>query len=117
MNEKKSKLITCRLTESEHLEYLSIFRTAKTSKKKYTTSDFIRDCIFNKELPKGLKVVRVKSPSPCKKQRLQMLISTVNNIDSLAKSLFVQRQNQNFNLNECFFKLEEIQSVLKGELS
>jgi hypothetical protein len=116
---KKEKLVTFRLTLNEYQEYLSKFANAKTKKgKKYTTSDFVRDAIFDKEAPKNMKIVRIKQPSKCQKQRLVMLISTVQNIESIAKSLVFQHQkNQKFQVNEYLLKIDEINNFLKGELS
>lgn len=113
---KKTKNIKVRLSEEEYMRYLCLFENAKIGRdKKYTISDFIRDCIFNKEV-KNIKTVRVKAPSPCKKQRLQMLISTVNNIESIGKSLLFHRKNHNFNLNKYLLKIEEIENSLKMNL-
>jgi len=115
--DKKTRLVTFRLTEYDYQQYLSIFETAKTKRdKRYTTSDFIRDAIFEKIPPKNMKLIRVKTPSPCKKQRLQMLITTVLSIESIAKSLIICRKNHDFNLKDYLLQIEDIQSILKGEL-
>lgn len=119
MMNTKTRNIKVRLSESQYQEYLSLFEFTKSKKgKKYTTSDFVRDCIFNKELPKNMKIIRVKAPTKCQKQRLIMLISTVQNIESIAKSLvFHHMKNQKFQINEYLLKIDEINNFLKGELS
>lgn len=117
--DSKTKNIKVRLTENEYQEYLSLYENAKTTRgKKYTTSDFIRDAIFEKTPPKNMKLIRVKTPTRCQKQRLIMLISTVLNIESIAKSLvFHHRKNQKFQINEYLLKIEKINNFIKGELS
>ena len=114
---KKTKTITFRMTREDYDKYLSLFEIAKTRKdKRYTISDFIRDAIFNKEI-RNIKIVKTKSPTKCQKNRLQMLIPTIINIESIAKALITHRKNHNFNLNEYLLKINETNSILKGELS
>ena len=112
---KKTKKVTFRMTESDYEQYLSLFEHAKTKRdKKFTVSDFVRDCIFNKEV-KNIKVVKTTPPSKCQKQRLNMLVSSIKNIEFIAIKL--TKSNKNHNFNKYLSMLENIHNILKGELS
>jgi hypothetical protein len=94
LNNKKtaplSKKITFRINESEYEKFQMLFKNAKLNKKKYTTSDFIRNIIFENnpkfEVIKTKTIVRDK---PCKDESLKIyhLNKIGNNINQIAYTL------------------------------
>ncbi len=115
MNNKKtaplSKKITFRINESEYKKFQILFKNAKLNKKKYTTSDFIRNIIFENN-PK-FEVIKTKTiirDKPCKDESLKIyhLNKIGNNINQIAYALNIRKQDIHI-----LKKLDNISELLK----
>lgn len=116
----KTKTVTFRMSQIDFEKYLLLFKTSKIGKNKtYSISDFIRSSIFNKKI-QNIKIIKTKAPSKCQKIRLQMLISTVKNIENIANILMIQHKNPNnssLDVTSSLLQLQQLQDILKAELS
>ena len=106
-----SKKITFRINASEYEKFQMLFKNAKLNKKKYTTSDFIRNIIFENnpkfEVIKTKTIVRDK---PCKDESLKIyhLNRIGNNINQIAYNL-----NNGKHDIKIIEKLDNISELLK----
>ena len=106
-----SKKITFRINESEYNKFQMLFKNAKLNNKKYTTSEFIRNIIFDNnpsfEVIKEKTIIRDR---PCKDESLKIyhLNKIGNNINQIAYNL-----NKGHHDELLLQKLNKISIVLK----
>lgn len=109
-----NKKITFRINEKEYEKFQMLFYNAKSNNKKYTTSDFIRDAIFNHqhkiEIIKTKTIIRDRF---CKDESLKIyhLNKIGNNINQIAYKLNSGIEDENI-----LKKLDEISHLLKALL-
>jgi len=106
-----SKKITFRINESEYEKFQMLFKNAKLNKKKYTTSDFIRNIIFDNN-PK-FEVIKTKTvirDRPCKDESLKIyhLNRIGNNVNQIAYNLNTRKEDIHI-----LKKLDDISELLK----
>mgnify|MGYP000284446720 CR=1 FL=1 len=112
-----NKKITARITEKDHTTFNTLFKHAKLGKTRYTTSDFIRDSIFNNNLDDKINIVQIKTVYRdrfCKDESLRIyhLSKIGNNINQMA-----HKMNNGDILNQSIlFELQEINKVMKALL-
>ena len=82
----RNKGVTFRLTEEEHMEYVNQLKKSRDKRgDKYSASDFFRQILFEKEVPKSVYLRKIKEPTECDILRIRFFSKTMNNINQLAK--------------------------------
>lgn len=82
---KRTKKITVRFSEEEFQQYLAQF---ENTKKDYSQSEFIRDCIFHAVPPQlVVKKSSFLKPTMCDKERVRQIAGLTRNINQIAKNL------------------------------
>ena len=112
-----NRKITFRLSEIDFHDFNLIFSNAKVNKKKYTTSDFIRDKVFDKKLSEQIKVVQTNTVyrdrfCPDESLKIYYLSKIGNNINQIAKYANSNKQIDHHVLKE----LEKTNKYLVGLL-
>lgn len=120
--ELRDRRVGLKFTQKEYDEYLAPYERAfDKNGKKYTVSDFIRDCVLNQDIEKKrIKVVRNKKPSECHKERNLILIKLLKELRLLNMALdhiFDNPNYKNYDYSDIFNVLINIEHNIKRELS
>lgn len=113
--DKLTKKITFRVTESDYLNYKTIFANAKVCNKKISQSEFIRTKIFNENIEDKIivqkeKVVYKNKPCLDEKNKIYQLSKIGNNLNQLTHKV---NMIEDTNTKEILSTLSSIELLLK----